>query len=80
MATEAAAAAVRFGFGELELNRITAYHMVRNAASARVLTRLGFQGEGLLRQRVRNWGMFEDVLAYALLRTEYLAGKLRHNG
>jgi [ribosomal protein S5]-alanine N-acetyltransferase len=72
LASEAAAAALRFGFEELDLNRVTAYHMVRNAASKRVLTRLGFQGEGLLRQRVKKWGVFEDVLAYALLRAEYL--------
>lgn len=75
LATEAAAAALRFGFEVLDLNRVTAYHMVRNAASRRVLTRLGFQGEGLLRQRVRKWGVFEDVLAYAILRAEYVAGR-----
>lgn len=75
LATEAAAAALRFGFEELALNRVTAYHMVRNAASRRVLTRLGFRGEGLLRQRVRKWGVFEDVLAYAILRAEYIAAR-----
>ena len=75
LATEAAAAALRFGFEELGLNRVTAYHMVRNAPSRRVLTRLGFRGEGLLRQRVRKWGVFEDVLAYALLRGEYIAAR-----
>jgi ribosomal-protein-alanine N-acetyltransferase len=75
LASEAAAAALRFGFEELDLNRVTAYHMVRNAASRRVLTRLGFQGEGLLRQRVKKWGVFEDVLAYAILRADYLAAR-----
>jgi len=75
LATEAASAALRFAFEELQLNRVTAYHMVRNAASRRVLARLGFQGEGLLRQRVRKWGVFEDVLAYALLRTEYITAR-----
>lgn len=75
LASEAAAAALGFGFGEMALNRVTAYHMVRNAASRRVLTRLGFQGEGLLRQRVRKWGVFEDVLAYALLRADYVAAR-----
>jgi hypothetical protein len=38
------AAALRFGFEELDSNRVTAYHMVRNAASRRVLTRRGFSG------------------------------------
>lgn len=75
LATEAAGAALRFGFEELGLNRVTAYHLVRNAASRRVLTRLGFRGEGLLRQRARKWGVFEDVLAYAVLRGEYTAAR-----
>jgi RimJ/RimL family protein N-acetyltransferase len=70
LATEAGAAVVRFGFEVLQLNRITAYHMVRNPASGRVLERLGFRLEGLLRQRVRKWGVFEDVHAYAILKAE----------
>lgn len=67
-ASEAAAALVRHGFGPLGLNRIYAFHMARNPASGRVLTKLGMRHEGLLRQRVRKWGRFEDVQAYAVLR------------
>jgi RimJ/RimL family protein N-acetyltransferase len=66
--TEAAAEALRYGFGPLALNRINAHSMVRNPASARVLARLGFHHEGVLRQRVRKWGVFEDVDAWSLLR------------
>jgi RimJ/RimL family protein N-acetyltransferase len=33
-----------------------------------VLARLGFHHEGVLRQRVRKWGVFEDVDAWSLLR------------
>jgi RimJ/RimL family protein N-acetyltransferase len=68
--TEAARAAVKYGFDEMNLNRICAYHMVRNPASGRVLAKLGFRQEGLLRQRVRKWSIFEDVLIYALLRSD----------
>lgn len=70
-ATEAGAALVRHGFGPLGLNRIYAFHMARNPASGRVLARLGMRQEGLLRQRVRRWGRFEDVLAYAVLRADH---------
>ena len=67
---EAGNAMLRFAFDELKLNRIYAYHMVRNTASARVLTRLGMREEGILRQRVRKWGIFEDVRLWAILRED----------
>jgi len=70
-ATEAARAVVAFGFEQLGLNRIYAHHMVRNPASARALAKIGMKSEGLLRQRVRKWGVFEDVVPLALLREEW---------
>jgi ribosomal-protein-alanine N-acetyltransferase len=56
---------------QLGLNRIYAHHMVRNPASGRVLAKVGMKPEGLLRQRVRKWGVFEDVVLLALLREEW---------
>lgn len=76
-ATEAARAVVAFGFEELGLNRIYAHHMVRNPASGRVLAKTGMKPEGLLRQRVRKWGVFEDVVPLALLRQEWANGLKR---
>ena len=70
-ATEACAALLRFGYEALDLNRVYAHHMVRNLASGRVLLKLGMCNEGLLRQRVRKWGRFEDVMVYAALRADY---------
>ena len=46
--------------------------MVRNPASGRVLAHLGFRPEGLLRQRVRKWGVFEDVVICGLVRADWL--------
>ena len=66
--TEAARAVVALGFDDLHLNRICAFHMARNPASGRVLTKLGFRQEGCLRQRVRKWGIYEDALVWAKLR------------
>lgn len=70
-ATEAAAAVVAFGFLDRGLNRIVAFHMVRNKASGRVLSKLGFQQEGFLRERVKKWGVYEDVRLMAILRRDF---------
>lgn len=69
--SEAVKTMLRFGFEDLGLNRIYAHHMVRNPASGRVLKKNGFVEEGLLRQRVRKWGVFEDVILLAILREDW---------
>jgi RimJ/RimL family protein N-acetyltransferase len=69
-ASEAAAAVVRYGFETLGLNRICAHHMARNPTAGRVLRRVGMEREGLLRQRVLKWGVYEDVVLYAILRDD----------
>ena len=69
-AREAARAVLRFGLETLELNRICAHHLARNPASGRVLLAIGMQREGVLRQRVRKWGKYEDVVLYAILRAD----------
>ncbi|MEE9146276.1 MAG: GNAT family N-acetyltransferase [Candidatus Tectomicrobia bacterium] len=69
--TEAARSVLGYGLYDLELNRIYAYHMKRNPASGRVLHKLGMVQEGVLRQRVRKWGVFEDVAMCALLRQDW---------
>jgi RimJ/RimL family protein N-acetyltransferase len=69
-AREAAAAVIRFGFETLGLNRICAHHMLRNPASGKVLQHVGMLREGVLRQRVRKWGIHEDVVVYAILRDD----------
>jgi RimJ/RimL family protein N-acetyltransferase len=69
-ASEAAAAVLRFGFDTLGRNRIHAQHLVRSAASGSVLRRIGMKQEGLLRERVRKWGVFEDVAVYAAIRSD----------
>ncbi len=70
-ATEAARSVLRYAFEQLQLNRIVAYHMVRNPASGRALEKIGMPREGLLRQCVRKWGRFEDVVVRAILRDDW---------
>ncbi|VEP14297.1 Acetyltransferase, ribosomal protein N-acetylase [Hyella patelloides LEGE 07179] len=69
--SEALKPVLNFGFESLSLNKIYAYHMARNPASGKVLQKNGFQPEGLLRQRVRKWGKFEDVRLLSLLHQEW---------
>ncbi len=70
---EASGAVLRIAFQDLDCNRVYAYHMVRNPASGRVLARQGFRVEGVLRERVRKWGVSEDVVLQAPLRDDWLA-------
>lgn len=70
-AREAAGAVIQFGFESLDLNRICAHHMSRNPASGRVLLASGMQREGVLRQRVQKWGVYEDVVLYAVVRDNW---------
>jgi ribosomal-protein-alanine N-acetyltransferase len=73
LVTEAAHAVLDYGFNVEGLNRICAYHMVRNDASGNVLARLGMRQEGRLRQMIKKWDVFEDVLVWSILRSEYNA-------
>jgi ribosomal-protein-alanine N-acetyltransferase len=70
-ATEATRQVIRYAFEELKPNRVYAHHMVRNPASGKVLEKLGMKREGLLRQRVRKWGVFEDVVLMAILHDDW---------
>lgn len=72
-ATEACRAALAFGFGELELARVYAQVIVDNAASMRVLEKLGMVREGVKRQHIIKAGKPRDVVIYGLLRDEWAA-------
>lgn len=69
-ASEAAQSVVRYGFEACALNRIYAYHLVRSPQAGAVLRKAGMQPEGVLRERVQKWGVFEDVALLAALRSD----------
>jgi RimJ/RimL family protein N-acetyltransferase len=71
-ATEAARAALHYGFETLQLERIFASHFRHNPASGRVLKKLGMRHEGCLRAHILKWGEFVDLEAYGLLRSEFI--------
>lgn len=68
---EALTAIIGFGFQQMHLNRIEADVTLANAASMRVLEKLGFQQEGILRQAGYWKNQFHDLRLYALLQDEY---------
>jgi ribosomal-protein-alanine N-acetyltransferase len=65
--TEALDAVIRFGFEELNLNRIEACRMRANAASARVMEKLGFEEEGVIRRGLLVRGRWEDQVLSSVL-------------
>jgi RimJ/RimL family protein N-acetyltransferase len=71
--SEAARALVAYGFEQLGLQRIAAYHLVRNPASGRVMQKAGMTYEGTLRQHTKKWERYEDLAVYGILRSEYEA-------
>jgi RimJ/RimL family protein N-acetyltransferase len=70
--TEAAHEILRYGFMELDLNRIHAMHLTRNPTSGRVMKKIGMLHEGCRRQHVKKWDVFEDVELYGSLKSEFL--------
>lgn len=70
--TEAAAAVVEYAFDKLAMNRVFAFHFARNAASGRVLQKIGMRREGTLRQHLVKWGEHVDVDYYGVVREEWV--------
>jgi RimJ/RimL family protein N-acetyltransferase len=73
-ATEAARALLTWAYDTLDLNRVQAETDTRNAASARVLEKLGFVREGTLREDCVVNGDVSDSWVYGLLRREWAPG------
>lgn len=69
--TEASRAVMEWGFTDLNLNRIFAVHFKRNPASGRVMQKLGMKQEGQLRQHIKRWDRYEDMVVYGILRSEW---------
>ena len=70
--TEATKLMVRYGFMELNLNRIQTQDMEENVGGWRADEKAGFKYEGTLRQVILRFGKYHDVRVYSLLRSEYM--------
>ncbi len=74
---EAAEAVIATAFEALGLRRLEAFADPRNVGSDRLLRRLGFVHEGMLRQRSVMKGEVKDSNVYGLLRTEWRPARVR---
>lgn len=73
--SEALAALLKLAFDILELNRVESTHYVGNEASGRVMEKCGMKKEGLSLQEVKVKGIFQDVVHYGILRSEWAQRK-----
>ena len=65
--TEAARPIMAFGWEQMRLHRIEANCIASNAASISILTKLGFEREGLRKDAARVDGIYEDVIHWCQL-------------
>ncbi len=68
---DAADGILSYAFNELGLNCITATIMEGNAFSIKLIKKLGFVQEGIMRQRIYKNGEYKDQIEYSLLKREY---------
>lgn len=69
--TEAVEAIIKFGFEEMNLNRIEMRHNVMNIGSERVMQKNALKYEGTLREKEFLKKEFVDINYYSILRDEY---------
>lgn len=62
---------IEYGFGNMDLNRIEAFVAEYNTPSVKLLEKLGFEREGVLKQHYCVNGRHEDSTLFALLREDY---------
>ena len=71
-AIEATQAALAFAFTTLQLDRVRAFHLVRNLLATRVLSSIGVQQEGPLEQGVHGSDWYENVIVRAISKSDWL--------
>ena len=71
--TEAAKVLLDYGFRSLNLNRIFAASFINNPGSYKIMEKMGLKYEATLRQHVKRFDEYQDMLYYSLLRDEYFA-------
>ena len=67
---EALSKAIDFAFHEMKANRISAHVHTKNSRSMKLLEKLGFKKEGLLREEYFFRGKYYDHFLYSLLKKE----------
>lgn len=76
MQQKAAQRIIKFGFEELELNRIFAAAMTRNPGSYKLMRKNGMKHEGTFLKHIMKLGSYEDIEFYGMLKSDYLKKEL----
>lgn len=69
--SEALSEMLRFGFEEMDLHRVQVLIWEHNSRSIRLVERLGFTLEGVLRDNTYYDGAYQNDLIYSMLRDEW---------
>ncbi|MDQ3050992.1 MAG: GNAT family N-acetyltransferase [Bacteroidota bacterium] len=69
---EALPEVIRYGFEEMDLNRIEALVSPDNNPSLKLINNNGFTREGLLRENYMSKNKLDDSIIFSLLRREYI--------
>lgn len=75
-ATEATELLVAYGFDQHRFNKVVAHAFAFNAASRRVLEKVGFTEEGVHRKEAFIDGEYVDIHSYGLLAREWRAAQM----
>ena len=62
---------IPIGFEDYGFNRIVAKVMTDNIGSIKVLQKLGFVQEGVLRESLYKNGQYHDLICFSILKSEY---------
>ncbi|OAB29620.1 acetyltransferase [Paenibacillus macquariensis subsp. defensor] len=68
--SEAVSKVLEYGFDVMDLTRIGAVVFIDNEASNKLLTKMGFQKEGVLRDYMYQNGIAHDTYVYSLLKND----------
>ncbi|MDR2276073.1 MAG: GNAT family N-acetyltransferase [Sphingobacterium sp.] len=68
--TEAAKAIIRYGFRELNFNKIFATYFPHNPASGKVMEKIGMQKEAVLKQHLKKDGRYYDIPMYSIFKED----------
>ncbi len=72
-ATEATKAVIKYGFEEINLNKVQICHKPSNLSSKKVIEKCGFKYDGKLRDYFYFNGEYTDRLFYSILKREFSA-------
>jgi len=70
--SEALNAIIKYFFEEIKVNRIEAWHDIKNPNSGKVMAKCGMKCEGHLRQSRKNNTGISDYVIYGIILEEYL--------